>query len=276
MMDEIAQTIIPKKEFRSKAAKARRAQKKAAKKSSKEGKPPTSSRPKDSKGGVAKQSHDANSKKNRKDDNNNQKKNYLDKIGGAAGLAGLAAMGITAAAAVTMAGEAAAAAVACEDAEIKVTSIGPTDIRPDWLPDWEWIQKLVPKPSTVDVAYTVNTSYTPLEGKDSFSFSGTGTELDGGDGKKVIKFLGGNVIRIKCLSKDCSNVTATTGTADVNCADFSDRMNKEISDVATDITSTLGRSIKGLWDGVTGNLPIIILLCLILFVFFYIVPLFKK
>lgn len=276
VLEQIAQTIVPKVEYDKAGRKARRKAKVDAKKASKaEGAPPASTRPHDAGGGVSHQAHDSNSKKTRKDDNENQKKSYLDKIGGASGLAGLAALGITAAAAATMAGEAGVAATACEDAEIKVTSIGPTNNIPDWVPDWEWLRKLFPKPSTVDVAYKVNTSYTPLEGKDSLSFSGTGTELDGGDGKKVVKFLGGNVIRIKCLSKDCSNVTATTGTADVNCADFSDRMNKEISDAATDAASTIGRTAKGFFDAFTSNLPLIILICVILAVIFFVIPLFR-
>ena len=97
MIRDMSMVVMPEKEFkRTKAAKARRAAKKA------EAKPPPSTKPKDKSGGVAKQDHSATSKKTRKDDAANQKKDYLAKIGGASGLAGLAALGITAAAAATI------------------------------------------------------------------------------------------------------------------------------------------------------------------------------
>jgi hypothetical protein len=275
VLKDLAQVVMPKKEFRSKAARERRKAKRAAKKQ--DAKPSQSTRPKSKDGSVTKQSHDADSKTARKTDNENQKKSYLDKIGGASGIAGLAAMGLTLAAVTTMAAEAGIAAVACEDAKVTITSIRLTNNIPEWVPDWEWLRKLIPKPSTVDVTYTVSTSYTPLEGKDSWEFTGTGTELDGGEPKKIIKDLGNKTVRVKCVSKDCSNVTSTTGTVDINCADFSDRMNKAISDAATDAASTIGRATKGFFDGLTSNLPMIILIVVVgLFFFFVVMPLIRR
>ena len=269
VLKDLAQVVIPKKEY----TKSRNRQKRAAKKA--EAKPPQSTRQKDKGGGVSKQSHDSNSKKSRKDDNDSQKKSYLDKVGGASGLAGLAAMGLTLAAVTTMAAEAGIAATACEDANVTITSIAPTNTIPDWVPEWEWARNLFPSPSTVDVTYTVSTSYTPMEKKDSWEFKGTGTELDN-QNLKIEKDLGNKTLRFKCISKDCSNVHSTTGTVDINCADFSDRMNKAISDAATDAASTIGRATKGFFDAFTSNLPLILLVCVVLFVIFFVIPLFRK
>lgn len=276
MIRDVSMVVMPEKEYKAKksaAAKQRRATKVAARKA--EAKPPSSTRPKDPKGGVAKQDHSATSKKTRKDDAANQKKDYLSKIGGASGLAGLAALGITAAAAATMAGLAAADAVACEDAVITIKSISPVSSVPDWIPDWAWLKNLFPEPSTVSVTYTSSTSYTPLEGKDSWEISGTNTELDGGNWK-ILKTPSSGTVVINCKSKKCSNVVSTTGTSDVNCADFNDRLNARISDAATDIASTVGKSIKGFADVFTGNLPLILFIVAIIAVVFFVIPLFKS
>jgi hypothetical protein len=273
ILRDMSRVVVPEKEYRSKAARGRRAAKRAAKKA--EAKPPPSTKPKDPNGGVAKQDHSATSKKTRKDDVANQKKDYLAKIGGASGLAGLAALGITAAAAATMAGLAATDAVACEDAVITIKAISPVSSIPDWIPDWAWLKKMFPDPSTVNVTYTASTSYTPLEGKDSWEISGTNTELDGGNWK-ILKNPSSGTVVINCKSKKCSNVMSTTGTADVNCADFSDRLNARISDAATDIASTVGKSLKGFADVFTGNLPLILFIVAIIAVVFFVIPLFKS
>lgn len=274
IIKDVSRVVLPEKEYgRSKAAKARRSAKRAAKKT--EGKPPASTKPKDTSGGVAKQEHSTTAKKTRKDDAEKQKKDYLSKIGGASGLAGLAALGITAAAAATMAVLAGTDTVACEDAVITIKAISPTTTIPDWVPDWDWLKKMFPDPSTVDVTYTASTSYTPLEGKDSWEISGTNTELDGGNWK-ILKIPSSGTVTINCKSKKCSNVVSTTGTADVNCADFSDRLNARISDAATDIASTLGKGLKGFMDVFTGNLPLIIFIIAIIAVVFFVIPMFKK
>jgi hypothetical protein len=274
MIRDVSMVVMPEKEYKkSAAAKRRRATKVAARKA--EAKPPPSSKPKDPNGGVAKQDHSATSKKTRKDDADNQKKDYLAKIGGASGLAGLAALGITAAAAATMAGLAAADSVACEDAVITIKSISPKTTIPDWIPDWAWLKKMFPDPSTVTVTYSSSTSYTPLEGKDSWEISGTNTELDGGNWK-ILKIPSSGTVIINCKSKKCSNVLSSTGTADINCADFGDRMNARISDAATDIASTVGKGVKGFADAFTGNLPLILFIVAIIAVVFFVIPLFKS
>jgi ATP-dependent Zn protease len=174
-----------------------------------------------------------------------------------------------------MAGLAATDAVACEDAVITIKTISPTSTIPDWVPEWEWLRNMFPDPSTVTVTYSSSTSYTPLEGKDSWEISGTNTELDGGNWK-ILKIPSSGTVTIKCKSKKCSNVVSTTGKADVNCADFSDRMNARISDAATDIASTVGKSIKGFADVFTGNIPLILFIISIIAVVFFVIPLFKK
>lgn len=273
IIKDVSRVVIPEKEYKqTKARKARQAAKKAPKA---EGKPPDSTRPKDKSGGVAKQDHSTTSKKTRKDDAEKQKKDYLAKIGGTSGLAGLAALGITATAAATMAGLAGADATACEDAVITIKTISPTTTIPDWVPEWAWLRNMFPEPSTVNVTYTASTSYTPLEGKDSWDISGTNTELDGGNWK-ILKIPSSGTVTINCNSKKCSNVVSTTGKADVNCADFSDRLNARISDAATDVMSTIGKGLKGFTDIFTGNLPLILFIIAIIAVVFFVIPMFKK
>lgn len=276
ILKDISRVVIPEKEYRRpKTQKAREAKaaRRAARKA--EGKPAESTRPKEQNGGVAKQEHTPESKKTRKDENEKQKKDYLAKIGGASGLAGLAALGITAAAATTMIGLAASDAVACEDADITIKTISPTKNIPDWVPDWQWLRKMFPAPSTVEITYSASTSYTPLEGKDSWEIKGTNTELDGGNWK-ILKIPSSGTVTVNCASKKCSNVVSTVGKADVNCADFSDRMNARISDAATDFMSTLGRGLKGFGEAFFGNIPLILFIIGIVAAIYFIIPLFKK
>ena len=282
LMDTVAQTVMPvKEEFNineildviqphieykgSRSRRARSSKKASAKKGKKTDAKPPKRPPRDPK---TKNDKSPTGKKNRKDGAENDKKSYLEKIGGASGLAGLAALGITAAAASAMAIQAAIDATACEDAVITITNVAPSDNIPDWVPDWKWVRNLFPNPSTVDITYTVTTSYTPIAGKDTWEITGTGTELDGGDPKKIISIPASKTVRVKCVSANCSNVFSTKGSVDVNCADFGDRMDEKISEVATDIASTTGRALKGFTEGLSGNLSLIVFICIIIAIFF--------
>lgn len=276
-INELLHIIQPQKEYDKRGRKARRKAKVAARGKKTDARPPPPRRPRDPKtGGNPRTGKSGDDKKNRKDDLENDKKGYLDKIGGAAGLAGLAALGITAAVASAMAIQAAIDVTACEDAVISITNIGPSNNIPDWVPEWQWLRKLFPLPSTVDITYNVTTSYTPIAMKDTWDITGTGTELDGGSPKKILSIPGSKTVRIKCVSAKCSNVVSTKGTVDINCGDFADRMNEKISEAATDIASTVGRTMKSFGEALTGNLPLIIFICVIAAVLFFVVPIFFK
>lgn len=198
--------------------------------------------------------HTADGKKKQVDDAEKQKSDWLSKVGG---LGGLAMIGLTVALATAIATKTGEQYAACVNANISITKVQPSPRVPTWLPNWDWIVKLFPLPKTVDITYTVDTSYTPLAGSDTWDITGTGTAIDK-NAVMLEKVLGGKNIRVKCGSDDCSNIKATQGSAQVNC-DFADRLNQAVEDVATDAGSMLAKFMKGAGSAFIQFLPIIIL-----------------
>lgn len=206
--------------------------------------------------------HSADGKKKQIDDAEKQKSDWLAKVGG---LGGLAMIGLTVAIATAIAAKTGEQYAACVNANISITKVAPSPRVPSWLPEWEWIVKLFPLPKTVDITYTVDTSYTPLAKSDTWDITGTGTTVDK-NAVMLEKVLGAKSIRVKCGSDDCSNVKSTQGSANVNC-DFADRLNQAVEDVSTDIASTVGKFAAGVGSGFMQFLPIIILVIAVYFGF---------
>ena len=218
----------------------------------------TSTRPK-----TDSEDHSPEGKKKQTDDAEKQKNDWLSKVGG---LGGLAMIGLTVALATTIAAKSIADYTACVNANVSITKIVPTPRVPSWVPAWQWLINLFPLPKTVDITYTVDTSYKPLAKSDTWDITGTGTMIDR-NAVMIEKVLKGKSIRIKCGSDDCSNVKSTTGgSANVNC-DFADRLNEAVGDVATDIGSKVSRLVEKVGSGFLQFLPIIILIVAIYFGF---------
>ena len=211
--------------------------------------------------------HSPDGKNKQISDAEKQKNDWLSKVGG---LSGLAMVGLTIALATTIAAKTGEQFTACVNANISIKKVEPTPRVPSWLPEWDWVVNMFPLPKTVDVTYTVDTSYTPLAKSDTWDISGTGTMIDR-NAVPLVKVLEGKVIRIKCGADDCSNVKSTQGSAQVNC-DFADRLNDAVAEVATDIGSTLGRFAESAGSMFIQFLPIIILIIAVYFAF----TLFKK
>ena len=206
--------------------------------------------------------HGADGKKKQIDDAEKQKNDWLSKVGG---LGGLAMIGLTMAIATAIAAKTGEQYAACVNANISITKVAPSPRVPVWLPEWEWIVNLFPLPTTVDITYTVDTSYTPLAKSDTWDITGTGTSIDK-NAVMLEKVLKGKSIRIKCGSEDCSNVKSTQGSAQVNC-DFADRLNQAVEDVSTDIGSKLGKFAASAGSAFIQFLPLIILVVALYFGF---------
>jgi len=206
--------------------------------------------------------HSPEGKKKQIDDAEEQKNDWLSKVGG---LGGLAMIGLTVAIATAIAAKTGEQYAACVNAKISITKVAPSPRVPTWLPEWEWIVKLFPLPTTVDITYTVDTSYTPLAKSDTWDITGTGTSIDK-NAVPLEKVLKGKSIRIKCGSEDCSKVKSTQGSAQVNC-DFADRLNQAVEDVSTDVASKLGKFAASAGSAFMQFLPLIILVVALYFGF---------
>lgn len=214
-------------------------------------------------GPVGKQ--EAGSGPTNKAENAKQESALAAKMKTPAGIALIAALGLTIALVVTFsvkAAEAAAACNDCKDYKITITSINPT---PGGIPVFGDFFGMI-KPSTVDVAYTCPTSYEPLEGKESFTFKDTGMPEFDDQTYKIEKVLGKNKVQVKCGASDCSGLTGKKGSINPNCADFNDRFNDQVEKAGEAAGSTLGSFFKG----ATQNMGTVIFVIIICVVFYFI------
>lgn len=209
--------------------------------------------------------HTAEGETKQKTDAENQKNEWLSKVGG---LGGLALIGLTLALATKIATDSIMDYKACVDSKITITKVSPSPRGPDWLPDWEWLQNLLPIAKTVDVKYSVDNDYVPLADSDSWDISGT--EVIDGKEIAIEKVLEGKVVRVKCGKDDCSDVNSTLqGSADANC-DYADRLNKAVEDTASDIGSVMNKFLKTAGSIFMSFLPIIIVVGVVfLFIMFF-------
>ena len=197
------------------------------------------------------------SNKDQEDLNAKQESALTKKLKTPAGIALVAALGLTLAVTLAFIIKAALAAKECTDCrdfKITITSIKPT---PSSIP---LIGGLF-KPSTVDVAYTCPTNYEPLEGKETFTFKDTGfPEMDDMT-FTVEKVLGKNKVQVKCGTDDCSDLSGTKGAINPNCADFNARFNREVEKAAEAAGDTAGSLFKGLFKNM-GTVLFVIAICI--------------
>jgi hypothetical protein len=203
------------------------------------------------------------SNKDQEDLNGKQESALTKKLKTPAGIALVAALGLTLAvviAFIVKAAEAAKACTDCRDFKITITSIKPT---PSSIP---LIGGLF-KPSTVDVAYTCPTNYEPLEGKESFTFKDTGfPEMDDMT-FTVEKVLGKNKVQVKCGTDDCSDLSGTKGAINPNCADFNARFNDQVQKAA----EAVGDTGKSLFKGLFKNMGTVFFVIIVCVVFYFII-----
>jgi hypothetical protein len=185
--------------------------------------------------------------------NETQKSKLRDKLMTPAGLAALAALGITLAVATAFIAKAAMEAQACEDCrdfKINITSMKAT---PSTVP---LIGRFL-TPSTVDVSYTCPTDYKPIEGKETFTFKDTGIPEMDNETFVIAKVLGNNKVQVKCGSGDCSTIDVKKGSINPNCADFNARFNKQVEDAAAGVGDGLGALFGGFFDNMGTYLFVI-------------------
>lgn len=197
----------------------------------------------------------------------------------AAGIASVSVIGAIAALA-------AAAMQKCDDATMTITAIYPTGRTSNTTTTstsnnfmgglfssfTNVVSGLSPVPTTVDIKFTMNNDYEFNEGHDEVEFSGTGTELDGMGSILVNKLVDSNTIRVDCATNDCSNIYATSGTGEPQCA-IEDAINKGLKkaiagpiDAAKDLLDSVFDTFK------TFVGPIVIGICIFL-ILIIVVPL---
>jgi len=198
----------------------------------------------------------------------------------AAGIAGVTVIG-------GIAVLAAAEMLKCDDATMTITSINPTGRKSNTTTTTTTSNNffsglfssfanltadLSPAPTTVDIKFTMNNDYEFNEGHDEVEISGTGTELDGMGSILIEKLVDTNTIRVQCASNDCSNIYATSGTGEPQCA-IEDAINKGLKkaiagpiDAAKDLLDSVFDAFK------TFVGPIVIGICIFL-ILIIVVPL---
>lgn len=191
----------------------------------------------------------------------------------AAGIASVAVIGGIAAAA-------AAEMKKCDDATMTITSINPTGRTSNTNTNntttsnnfmsglfssfTNAVSGLSPSPTTVDIKFTMNNDYAFNEGHDEVEISGTGTELDGMGPILVNKLVDSTTIRVNCATNDCSNIYATSGTGEPQCA-IEDAINKGLKDAIAgpiDAAKDLLGSVFDAFSTFVG--PIVIGICIVL------------
>ena len=196
-------------------------------------------------------------------------------------IAAMAALGIGAALAAKIAVEALNDYMASDGASIAITSIQPKTLKPDWAPDWEWLNKLFPAPKNLKISYTVTA--TGIENnpailvpdvlatkanvrvldKDTVDISGTGVPGLDRKGVSVLSApLDGGYFVVDSGMKNCSNVHVTNlGTGIIN-TEMDDHLGDSVDQNATDALSSINRIFGGLTDNL-GTIIFVVAICII-------------
>ena len=196
-------------------------------------------------------------------------------------IASMAALGIGAALAAKIAVEALNDYMASDGASIKITSIQPKTLKPDWAPDWEWLNKLFPVPKNLKISYTVTA--TGIENnpailvpdvlatkanvrvldKDTVDISGTGVPGLDRTGVPVLNApMDGGYFIVDSGMKNCSNVHVTNlGTGIIN-TEMDDHLGDAVDQNASDALSSINRIFGGLTDNL-GTIIFVVAICII-------------
>jgi hypothetical protein len=209
--------------------------------------------------------------KDSKRDVEGRKKDGWSKAAIAAGVVGVAVAG-------TIAGLATANMIACDNATMTITDVYPTGKKGSnassntsssffgglFTSFASATAALSPPPTTVDIKFKLNNDYKINEGHDEVEISGTGTELDGMGSIVILKLVDPNTIRVECATNDCSNVYATTGTAEPQCS-IEDAINKGLKDAVQGPIDLAKDFLSTATDAFTTFVgPIVLIICGIL------------
>lgn len=201
--------------------------------------------------------------KKRDDTDAAQEKSIKDKLKTPAGIALIAALGLTIALVTTLLALAAEDLKACKEAKITVTKIEPSPVGTGVGRYIPFLSSIV-KPKTVDVTYTCSTKYQPIAGKESLTFYDTGFPEFDEVAVAVKKVVSKNKIQVECGADDCSDFKGTKGRAEPNCGDFADYFNQQVQDAAKGTGDFFGNLASGFADNWSSWL-FIILICVGLF-----------
>lgn len=200
-----------------------------------------------------------------KDQNTKQEQTLSDKMKTPAGIALIAALGLTLALVLKFVIQAALDAKACTDCrdfKITVKSINPVPVSTAL----SIITFGLKKPNSIEVSWSAPTDYEPLEGKESFTFKDTGlSELDG-QTFTIDKVVSKGVVQMN-INTDTSDLKGSKGEINPNCADFNSRFNQQVDDAAAAAGNFLGSFFKGLTNNM-GTLFLVIGICVLLFFVF--------
>jgi hypothetical protein len=214
-------------------------------------------------GTIGNQDKSPGAQKKRDDTDAAQEKSIKDKLKTPAGIALIAALGLTLALVTMFLAKAGENLKACKEAKITVSKIEPSPVGTGLGRYIPFLSSIV-KPKTVDISYTCTTNYQPIAGKESLTFYDTGFPEFDEVAMAVKKVLAKNKIQVECGADDCSDFKGTKGRAEPNCGDFSDYFDKEVQDAAKDTGEFFGNLMKGFADNWSTWL-FVILICVGIF-----------
>jgi hypothetical protein len=214
-------------------------------------------------GTTGKQDQSPETQKKRDETDAAQEKSIKEKLKTPAGIALIAALGLTLALVTAFLVKAGENLKACKEAKITVTKIEPSPVGTGLGRYIPFLSSIV-KPKTVDISYTCTTKYQPIAGKESLTFYETGFPEFDEVAMAVKKVLAKNKIQVECGTDDCSDFKGTKGRAEPNCGDFADYFDKEVQDAAKDTGEFFGNLVKGFADNWSTWL-FVILICVGLF-----------
>jgi hypothetical protein len=207
-------------------------------------------------GTTGKQDKSPEDQKKRDDTDAAQEKSIKDKLKSPAGIALIAALGLTIALVTAFLVKAGENLKACKEAKITVTKIEPSPVGTGLGQYIPFLSSIV-KPKTVDVTYTCTTKYQPIAGKESLTFHDTGFPEFDDIAVAVKKVVSKNKIQVECGTDDCSDFKGSKGRAEPNCGDFADYFDKEVQDAAKGTGEFFGNILKGFADNWSSWLFII-------------------
>ena len=198
-----------------------------------------------------------------KEQNTKQEQSIKDKMKTPAGIAIIAALGLTLALVLKFIIKGALEAKKCTDCrdyKITVKSIKPAPVETPVIGSFFGLIK----PSSIEVAWSAPTDYEPLEGKESFTFKDTGfAELDG-QTFTVDKLVSKGVVRMG-MNMDTTDFKGSKGSIQPNCADFNARFNDQVNQAGQAAGDFLGSFLKGASQNM-GTLFLVIGVCVLLYV----------
>jgi hypothetical protein len=198
-------------------------------------------------GTTGKQDKSPEAQNNRNKNDGDQETSIKNKLKTPAGIALIAALGLTLALVTAFLVKAGENLKACKEAKITVTKIEPSPVGTGLGRYIPFLSSIV-KPKTVDISYTCTTKYQPIAGKESLTFYETGFPEFDEVAMAVKKVLAKNKIQVECGTDDCSDFKGTKGRAEPNCGDFADYFDKEVQDAAKDTGEFFGNLVKGFAD----------------------------